>query len=149
MDPVRLTSMMPAQECAWGVLLDLSADFRTDWCLIGGQMVWLFAQEHGIEPVQATEDVDIAVDIQADQGAIKRLCAWLETRDFKLEGVSPDGIGHRYVSSTYEGPGDVLFDVLRQTISAPALTSVPLRLPVLSRRLEPELPSTPRNPSRS
>lgn len=111
MDPVRLTSMTPAQEYAWGILLDLPADFPAGWCLIGGQMVWLFAHEHGVEPIRATEDVDIAVDIRADQGAIKRLCTWLASRGFELSGVSPNGIGHRYVSSTYEGPGAVVFDV--------------------------------------
>jgi hypothetical protein len=104
--------MTPAQEYAWGILLDVSADFPTGWCLIGGQMVWLFAHEHGVEPIRATEDVDVAVDIRADQGAIKRLCTWLESRGFQLGGVSRDGIGHRYVSSTYKGPGAVVFDIL-------------------------------------
>jgi hypothetical protein len=75
-------------------------------------MVWLFALEHGVEPIRVTEDVDVAVDIRAAQTAIRRLCAWLESRRFNLEGINTDGIGHRYVSSIYEGPGKVVFDVL-------------------------------------
>lgn len=112
MSPVTLTSMTPAQAEGWRTLLDLYQEFQAGWCLIGGQMVWLLALEHGVEPMRLTEDVDIVVDIRADQQAIKRLCTWLESHDFKLAGISPDGIGHRYVSTAYVGPGKVQFDVL-------------------------------------
>lgn len=112
MDPVTLVQMTPAQEESWRILLDLYPVFPSGWCLIGGQMVWLFACEYNVDPVRATEDVDVAVDIRADQQAIRRLCAWLESRHLMLEGMNTDGIGHRYVSSTYEGPGKVMFDVL-------------------------------------
>lgn len=40
---------------------------------------------------------------------------WLlasEARHCRLEGMNIDGIGHRYVSTTYPGPGKVVFDVL-------------------------------------
>jgi len=112
MAPVTLSSMTPTQEEGWRTLLDLYQDFRIGWCLIGGQMVWLLAIEHGIEPIWLTDDVDVAVDIRADQEAIRRLCAWLESRQFRLEGINKDGIGHRFLSTTYPGPGQVKFDVL-------------------------------------
>lgn len=112
MSPVVLSSMTPAQEEGWQTLLDLYQDFPAHWCLIGGQMVWLIALEHAIEPMRLTDDVDVAVDIRADQRAIRDLCSWLESRRFELEGINTDGIGHRYVSSTYSGPGKVKFDVL-------------------------------------
>src|SRR5579864_8991739 len=38
--------------------------------------------------------------------------SWLESCHLKLEGMNTDGIGHRYVSSTFQGPGRVVFDVL-------------------------------------
>jgi hypothetical protein len=79
MAPVTLSSMTPTQEEGWRTLLDLYQDSRMGWCLIGGQMVWLLAIEHGIEPI---------------------------------EGINKDGIGHRYLSTTYPGPGQVKFDVL-------------------------------------
>lgn len=104
--------MTPAQKQGWRVLLDLYDAFTEDWCIIGGQMVWLLAREYGVEPIRATEDVDVVVDVRADQGLIRRLCAWLESHDFDLEGISTDNIGHRYVSSTYKGPGRVVFDIL-------------------------------------
>jgi hypothetical protein len=112
MSPVTLQGMTPAQKESWRTLLDLYDDFPAGWCLIGGQMVWILALEHGVEPMRTTEDVDVVVDIRTDQGAIQRLCAWLESHRFKLDGISADGIGHRYVSTKYTGPGQVMFDVL-------------------------------------
>ena len=53
-------------------------------------MVWLLANEHGVAPIRATDDVDVAVDIRTDQQAIKRLCAWLESHHFDLERPSTD-----------------------------------------------------------
>jgi hypothetical protein len=109
---IPLDSMTPAQEEGWRVLLDLYEAFPEGWCIIGGQMVWLLAHEHGVEPIRATEDIDVVVDIRSDQRLIVRLCAWLESRDLELEGISADNIGHRYVSTAYNGPGKVAFDIL-------------------------------------
>jgi hypothetical protein len=105
-------SMTPAQEEGWRVLLDLYEEFPVGWCIIGGQMVWLLAHEYGVEPIRATEDVDVVVDIRTDQQMLTRLCTWLESRGIKLEGIDTDNIGHRYVSTTYNGPGRVAIDVL-------------------------------------
>ena len=44
---VVLEGMSPAQEQGWLVLLDLFANRRTDWTLIGGQMMFLLAVENG------------------------------------------------------------------------------------------------------
>lgn len=76
MSPVVLTGMTPAQQQGWKVLLDLAVEFSTGWCLVGGQMVWLHALEHGVEPPRATEDIDVVVDVRAARGAIRRLCRW-------------------------------------------------------------------------
>lgn len=104
--------MTPAQEEGWRILLDLYEEFPTGWCLIGGQLVWLLARESDVEPPRATEDMDVVIDIRADQQAIRRMCTWLEAHDFQLEGQSPEGIGHRYISQSYNGPGRVAFDIL-------------------------------------
>jgi hypothetical protein len=110
--PVRLSSMTPSQEEGWRVLLDLYEEFSAGWCLIGGQMVWLLAREYGVEPARATEDVDVVVDIRTDQGLMARMCAWLERHDFDLDEISADGIGHRFLSAVYSGPGKVAVDIL-------------------------------------
>lgn len=110
--PVALRSMTPAQEAGWHVLLDLHESFQAGWCIIGGQMVWLLAQEHGVEPIRVTEDVDVVVDIRTDQRLMRQLCRWLEANSFNLGSISADGIGHRYVSPDYRGLGRVVFDIL-------------------------------------
>jgi hypothetical protein len=124
---ITLSRLTPAQEESWRVLLDLCDAMPSGWCLIGGQMTWLLALEHGVTPLRATEDVDVAADIRADQHAITRICAWLESRGFELAGISTDGIGHRFISTTYRGPGRVTFDVLAPDNVGPRadLTSSP------------------------
>jgi len=109
---VPLIGMTPTQREGWEVLLDIAVDFPTGWCLVGGQMVWLHALEHGINPPRATEDVDVVVDVRADRAGIRRVCAWLTARNFALEGINAEGIGHRYLRAASPGPGRVLFDVL-------------------------------------
>jgi hypothetical protein len=104
--------MTPSQGEGWRVLLDLYEEFAAGWCIIGGQMVWLLACEYGVAPTRVTEDVDVVVDIRADQRLMARICAWLELHHFKLDEISADGIGHRYLSTTYSGPGRVAIDIL-------------------------------------
>jgi hypothetical protein len=110
--PVQLSAMTLAQVEGWRVLFALHDAMPSGWCLIGGQMTWLLAQEHGAEPLRATEDVDVAVDIRTDQGALTRRCRWLESAGFELESISSDGISHRYVLAGFPGPSRVMFDVL-------------------------------------
>jgi hypothetical protein len=97
MTAVELPSAMPpAQLQGWAVLLDMAEAFPAGWCLVGGQMVWLLAAEHDTHPPRATEDVDVVVDVRADPDGIQKLCSWLEEQyGFDLEGISPEGIGHR------------------------------------------------------
>jgi hypothetical protein len=104
--------MTPAQKEGWNVLLDFTRDLSIEWCLLGGQMVWLLASEHGVDPPCATEDMDVVVDLRADAAGIKRLCRWLERHNFELEGINSEGIGHRYGRKADPGPGNVLFDLL-------------------------------------
>src|SRR5262249_48007000 len=113
MAPIALPGAMPpAQKQGWLVLLNLARVFPTAWCLVGGQMVWLLAAEHGADPPRATVDIDLVVDIRAEPTGLRDLCRWLEANDFDLEGISPEGIGHRYVREADPGPGRIMFDVL-------------------------------------
>lgn len=113
MAPVALAeTMSPAQKQGWLVLLRLAEAFPAGWCLVGGQMVWLHAAEYGADPPRATDDVDLVVDIRAEPTAIRDLCRWLEDNSIELEGISPDGIGHRYMKAAEPEPGRITFDVL-------------------------------------
>lgn len=113
MTTVALGSMSPAQRQGWRVLLDLGDVLESGWCLLGGQLVWLLAAEHGADPPRATDDVDVVVDVRTHPDGLRRLCGWLEdVHGFVLDGISPEGIGHRYARDAVPGPGRVLFDVL-------------------------------------
>src|SRR5260370_38493412 len=87
-------TMSPAQKQGWLVLLNLAKVFPASWCLVGGQMVWLLATEHGADPPRATDDIDLVVDIRAEPTGIRDICRWLEDQGFDLDGISPEGIGH-------------------------------------------------------
>jgi hypothetical protein len=104
--------MTSAQREGWVVLLDLAARLADDWCLVGGQLVWLHAQEAGVQPPRATEDIDIVIDVRVRVDSIRRACRWLEANGLALEGPSADGIGHRFVRTVEGRPGRVTFDVL-------------------------------------
>lgn len=107
------STMPPAQRQGWAVLLDIAEAFPTGWCLVGGQLVWLLAAEYDTDPPRATDDVDVVVDVRAEPSGIEELCKWLESQHgFDLEGISPEGIGHRYVKAAAPEPGRVVFDVL-------------------------------------
>jgi hypothetical protein len=113
MAPITLPdAMQPAQEQGWLTLLDLATNFSPGWCLVGGQMVWLLAAEHGATPLRATDDVDVVVDIRSEPTGIQALCGWLEENEFGLEGINPEGIGNRFVKPANPGPGNIVFDVL-------------------------------------
>jgi hypothetical protein len=94
---IRLDHLTPAAEEGWWTLFELSG-VRTDtWVLIGGQMMQLLAAEHGIsDRVRPTDDVDVVVDVRAQPGGTEWLAGWLQDRGFALEGISTDGIGHRF-----------------------------------------------------
>lgn len=80
---------------AWDLLFDLYRDHPARWAVVGAQMVVLHAAYHGITRPVRTRDTDVLVDIRAVN--LQAVAAWLKERDFELEGISVDGIGHRFV----------------------------------------------------
>lgn len=95
----------------WHVLMDLGESLGECWTLVGGQMTFLHAMEHGVSPVRPTQDGDVVADVRADQKALGRVVEALTGAGLTLEGISTFGIGHRYVRGT-DGPGRVVVDVL-------------------------------------
>lgn len=80
----------------WTFLSELSSAFPGQWALVGGQMVLLHGLEAGQLPDRETTDADALIDIRvAPQGTIA-VSKWLEARDIRQEGISPDNIGHRF-----------------------------------------------------
>ncbi len=107
-----LSLLPPAQYQAWQLLFELGRSVSVPWALIGGQLVALLAAEHGAALPRATLDADVLVDVRAAPGGIETVCAFLAERGLELEGVSPEGVGHRFSRAADPGPGHVSVDVL-------------------------------------
>lgn len=113
---VVLPPLSPGVNELWNTLLDLAqqvAPGRSPWTLVGGQMVLLHALMHGEVPPQISNDGDVLADIRADPGAITAIVGALGAAGFSVDGISPQGLAHRYTRPV-PGPGGlkVLVDVL-------------------------------------
>jgi hypothetical protein len=76
-------------------------------------MMHVLAAEHGVaERVRPTDDVDIVMNVRAKPRGTEWLAQWLQNRAFDLEGVSPDGVGHRFIRDAGGGAGRTIIDVL-------------------------------------
>lgn len=81
-------------------LIQLAALQPHGWTLIGAQMVALHAHEQGRRPRRGTTDADVLVNVRAIQDATERFSNLLMEHQFRLDGVSPEGIGHRFTDGT-------------------------------------------------
>ncbi len=80
--------------------------------VVGGQMMQTFAVEFDVRhAVRPTDDVDVVVDVRSRPGATEWLANWLLGQGFELDGVRPEGIGHRFLRPA-TGAGAVNFDIL-------------------------------------
>jgi hypothetical protein len=102
---VVLEGMSPAQEQGWLVLLDLFPNRRTDWTLIGGQMMFLLAVENGVTMSRTTIDMDVVINVVESPGAIQAFASQLLQQGFELGDVSPAGTGGRFTKPADPGPG--------------------------------------------
>ena len=98
---VALPPMDGALDAIWNTLLDLAERLGdTRWTLVGGQMVFLHASEHNLDPPRVSTDIETAVDVRADPKAIRKLFAVLADLGFTDVGVSPEGYEHRFEKVT-------------------------------------------------
>lgn len=107
---VRLPPLAPPVDQLWHVLLDLAEQSGVPWTLVGGQMVLLHALEHGQVPPQVSQDGDVIADVRASPGSITALVTALEAAGLHVDGMSPDGLAHRYARPA--APRPVTVDVL-------------------------------------
>lgn len=80
----------------WEELLDL-AKIALPWTLIGAHMVALHGWAQGREQIRPSRDADMLVDVRAVADGTAQLSRILVERRFSFEGVSPEGVGHRFV----------------------------------------------------
>lgn len=107
-----LERLTPPAYAGWRVLFELAETDPDNWCLLGGQMMYLLAVEAGRALPRPTADIDVVVNVRTRPGATEWLASWLDDRGFELDGISPDGIGHRFVKDASPGPESVVFDIL-------------------------------------
>lgn len=94
---IMLPTMPPEQTASWLGLLDLHEQLREGWTLIGGQLVHLHCAERGQFPARPTNDADTVIDVRADPRMLRRFTAALSEIGFLPEGISADGLQHRWV----------------------------------------------------
>jgi len=109
---IQLRGLLPAAEQGWLTLFELAEESDSDWVLVGGQMIYLLAEEHGAQLPRATDDMDVVVDVRTRPGATGWLAAWLMDRGFEQGDISADGICHRFTRAIGPGFGVLIFDVL-------------------------------------
>lgn len=98
--PVQLPTLPGHDDALWATLVELSDVRPGDWTLIGGQMVFLHGLEHDTAPPRVSTDLDILVNARIVSGAVAAFSAEIEGLGFELDGVSPEGIAHRYRRGT-------------------------------------------------
>lgn len=110
---IELHELSPAAAQGWMVLFELAVEDVDTWILVGGQMVYLLAAEHdAADRARRTEDMDVVVNVRDRQNGTEWLAGWLGERRFRLAGITPDGVGHRFIRRADPGPGRIMFDVL-------------------------------------
>jgi len=95
-EPVRLPTLVGHDDELWDALIELSEARLGEWTLIGGQMVFLHAIEHGAIPPRVSTDLDVLVNARISGRPLAAFASGLEELGFEQDGISPDGIAHRY-----------------------------------------------------
>lgn len=83
----------------WPFLGLLADRFPGAWVLVGGQMVLLHGMEYGHLPRRETNDADALIDVRIAPRGTVTFAAALTEMGLELEGISTDGVGHRFVGS--------------------------------------------------
>jgi hypothetical protein len=90
----------------WRAILELAEAMSSGWTLVGAQMVALHGFEHNRASPRASLDADVLVNVRIAGVSTRKFCARLESLGYELDGVSPEGLGHRF-----RGP-ELALDVL-------------------------------------
>lgn len=105
-EPIQLPALAGHDDELWAALIELSELRPGEWTLVGGQMVFLHAVEHGVTPPRVSTDLDVLVNARVVTGGVREFVTAVEGHGFVLVGASPEAIAHRYQR------GGVSIDVL-------------------------------------
>lgn len=90
--------MSERQEGAWRGLLDVAPLLpEQSWCVVGGQMVFLYCCEREVAVNRPTDDGDVVLDVRDRPGILLAFTAALKDVGFESAGASPEGHQHRWV----------------------------------------------------
>ncbi|MGI8313390.1 nucleotidyl transferase AbiEii/AbiGii toxin family protein [Saccharopolyspora hattusasensis] len=92
----------------WPALLELSERIPEPWVLVGGQMVFLHGLVAGRRPPRTTRDVDVIFDVRAQVQAMPQAVEVLKQLGYAMGGISPEGLGHRFIRPTDGMEVDIL-----------------------------------------
>ncbi|MFQ5743956.1 MAG: hypothetical protein ACE5HV_10255 [Acidobacteriota bacterium] len=81
----------------WKALIELAGERSQGWTLVGAQMVFLHALEHGEEPLRSSVDLDVVVNVRLMPKGIASFGRTLEELGYEFDGANVAGIGHRFV----------------------------------------------------
>lgn len=95
-EPVRLPTLPGHDNELWFTLIELCELRPGEWTLVGGQMVFLHAIEHGAALPRVSTDLDVLVNARVATAAVRVFVKAIEAVGFELAGASPEGIAHRY-----------------------------------------------------
>lgn len=95
-EPVRLPALPGHDDALWAALIELTELRPGEWTLIGGQMVFLHAMEHDVQPPRVSTDLDVLVNARVATGGVRAFVQAIEAAGFELVGASPEGLAHRY-----------------------------------------------------
>lgn len=102
--PIDLAGLDGPDAEMWAVLLELAQAFPQGWAVVGAQMVILHCLAHDVERPVRTRDTDVVVDLRTLH--TRQISRSLLNRGFELAGITPEGVGHRFVR------GGAFIDVL-------------------------------------
>jgi len=97
---IELLDLDPLTRATLERVIQLASIQPEGWTLVGAQMVKLHGWERGREYIRGTTDADVVVNARAVQDATERFSNLLLEQDFELDGMSPEGIGHRFTDGT-------------------------------------------------
>ena len=81
----------------WEELLLLAREPPAPWTLIGAHMVALHGWARDRHDFRPSRDADVLVNVRVVADGTVKVGGCLHDRGFELDGISPEGVGHRFV----------------------------------------------------
>ena len=97
MSPVEIATRDEAELALWRATAELAVTLPVgSWTLVGAQMVFLLAYEHGLPIGRTSGDVDLMMNIRALTDATQKASTMLQHLGYELDPPTHDGRAHRF-----------------------------------------------------